>query len=111
MKNTSKSLHQAKDMQQSLLAYIHNYQTQFLAQPFPVFSNRMLTMQTHSSRTAFRTEAKTALLLVDRDHSTTFRRINSLYHGYHLVHLGPLVGIRVPAPFHHVCKGARAASR
>lgn len=56
-------------------------------------------------------EAKTTLLLIKRDHTSTFGCVNSLQHGNYLIHLWPLIWSRIPAFLHHVCERTWAASR
>lgn len=62
-------------------------------------------------RTTFPPEAEATLLLVDRDHPSSFGGIDTLQHRYNLVHLWSLVWICIPASLHHSRKRARATPR
>jgi hypothetical protein len=55
-------------------------------------------------------EAKTTLLLINRDHTSTSGCVDGLQHGNNLVHLWPLIKTGIPAFPHYVCKRTWAAS-
>ncbi|GER38546.1 alpha-ketoglutarate-dependent dioxygenase AlkB [Striga asiatica] len=63
------------------------------------------------SRATCLAKTKTAWLLIDRNHSTSFRSVDGFQHFDNFVHFGPLVWACIPTSFHHICKRARAASR
>lgn len=56
-------------------------------------------------------EAKTALRLIEGDHTSTLRCVDCFQHGYNLIHLWTLVGVSIPASLHYICKRARATPR
>ena len=63
-----------------------------------------------TSRPSMLAEAETTLLLIKRDHTSTFGCVNGLYHGNYLIHFGPFIGIGIPTSFHHVCQRTWATS-
>lgn len=86
---------------------IHRYTYWFLE---IVKNHNFMVYLDYWSRPSVLAEAKTTLLLINRDHTSTFGCVNSLQHGNYLVHFRSFIRVRIPASFHYVRQRTWATS-